>query len=235
MSNKDITRANAFDRRAGIIQTLKAIELGVGRSILDIGCGIGEFTPMFASKFDRVVGLDASDVSVQEARSHAPSKKIEYIQGWGETFQMPERFDTISMDNLLEHVDDPIALLKNCKKHLAPGGRIIVQVPNAESITRRLGVLMGVIDGLDNITQKEREVFGHQRTYTLKQLESEVTRAELRIIGSGGILYKPLPNEMLEKLCNEQGEAWTANFIDALVRFGEERPTECAYVYVVCQ
>jgi 2-polyprenyl-3-methyl-5-hydroxy-6-metoxy-1,4-benzoquinol methylase len=232
MSNRDKTRANSFDRRAGLLQTLKVIEVGVGKSILDLGCGIGQFTPMFLDKFERVVGLDPSIESLREAR--IASARVEYIEGWGESFTLNEKFDTISMDNLLEHVDDPIAVLKNCKKHLANAGRIVAQVPNAESITRRLGVLMGLIDSLGNISEQERTFFGHQRTYTLAQLEADAKKAGLRVLESGGILYKPLPNDTLEKICVENGEQWAKKFIDALLEFGKDRPRECAYVYVVC-
>lgn len=233
MKYREYTRANNFDRRCGYYQTLKTIELGRGESILDIGCGVGEFTPLFLWRFKEVVGLDPDAQFLREARN-APWR-IRYIKGWGETFESDEKFDTISMNNLLEHVDDPVALLKNCKKHLSDEGVIIAQVPNAESITRRLGVLMGVIDSLTNITKREKNFFGHQRTYFLNELEEDVKRAGLRIVSSGGLIYKPLPNEFLEELCKKNGEEWADRFLSALNRFGEERPRECAYLYICAE
>lgn len=124
----EYTRANDFDRLVGKIQTEYAIKYGVGNSLLDIGCGVGEYTPLFLSRFKRVVGLDPSKEYLKEAKQN--TQGISYLLGYGETFTTNERFDTISMNNILEHVDDPIALLQNCKKHLKYGGRIIVQVPN---------------------------------------------------------------------------------------------------------
>lgn len=56
----EYTRANDFDRLVGKIQTEYAIKYGVGNSLLDIGCGVGEYTPLFLSRFKRVVGLDPS-------------------------------------------------------------------------------------------------------------------------------------------------------------------------------
>ena len=138
------------------------------------------------------------------------------------------------MNNLLEHVDDPVELLENCKRHLAKGGRLIAQVPNCESITRRLGVLMGVIGDISDISEKERDFYGHQRIYTLKSLEGACREAGLKVMRSVGILYKPLPNLELEYLCQKNGEAWTERFLKALVKFGEKRPTECAYLFVKC-
>lgn len=233
MSNKaDIVRANEFDQWVGRLQTLKVIELGRGKSILDIGCGIGMFTPMYLEKFESVVGLDPSEEYLKEARKKS---RVEYIVGWGETFKLNEKFDTITMNMLLEHVDDPIKLLKNCKRHLKRNGRIIAQVPNANSITRRLGVLMGVIDSINNITDKERNFYGHQRVYTLNTLRTDVKKAGLKIVKSGGILYKPLPNETLLDICQKKGKKWTENFLDALIKFGNDKPEDCANLFVVCK
>ncbi len=225
-------RANEFDRLVGKLQIIKAMELGVGNSLLDVGCGIGYFTPMFLEKFDKVVGLDSNENYLRVARK--ASKKVRYVAGRGETFNLDEKFDTISMNMLLEHVDDPIALLKNCKKHLAKGGRILVQVPNANSIARRLGVLMGIIDSIDHISSKERDYFGHQRVYTLNTLVADCKKAGLRVVKKGGFLFKPLPNEMLGKFCKEQGKTWTLKFMNALIKFGEDKPKDCANLYVVC-
>ena len=127
------------------------MELGSGDSILDVGCGVGEFTRFYPGRFNRVVGLDPSAEFIEEAKKlswRRSDADIEWVVGWGETFRLSEKFDVISMTNLLEHVDDPTKLLVNCQKHLSLTGKIIAQVPNSASVTRRLGVLMGLIDGL---------------------------------------------------------------------------------------
>lgn len=87
-------RVNEFDQWVGRLQTNKAMELGRGKSILDIGCGVGQFTPMFLNKFDRVVGLDPSKKFIQVARK--ADHNIEYIVGWGETFNLDEKFAPLS-------------------------------------------------------------------------------------------------------------------------------------------
>lgn len=227
------TRANDFDRRCGLIQTQKAIELGVGKSLLDIGCGVGEYTYLFLDRFPTVVGLDPDPELLEQAKRDHP--EVEYVVGWGESFELGRKFDTISMNNLLEHVDNPVALLKNCKKHLADGGVILAQVPNSESVTRRLGVLMGVIPNLGHISEKEKSFYGHQRVYTLPGLLLDVVAAGLEVVSSGGLVYKPIPNDALEMLCREYGEEWATKFLDALIKFGEGRPDECGYLYFVAR
>ena len=188
---------------------------------------------MYLEKFERVVGLDPAEKYLKVARK--ANNKVEYVVGLGETFKLNEKFDTITMNMLLEHVDNPVALLKNCKKNLAKGGVILAQVPNANSVTRRLGVLMGVIDNIANITDRERNFFGHKRIYTMDSLKADAFKAGLKIIKSGGILYKPLPNEILGKICKQNSKRWTEKFVKALVEFGNDRPEDCANLYIVCE
>ena len=233
MKPSDKTRANDFDRRCGRYQMLKSMSLGHGDSLLDVGCGFGEFTPMFTLKFKQVFGLDPSAKYLKEAKKR--TDKVTYLRGWGETFRLDQKFDTISMTNLLEHVDNPTILLKNCKRHLNRHGVVIAQVPNSRSITRRLGVLMGLINKTGHISEKERDFFGHKRAYTLRTLKKDFIRSELNIVETGGVIYKPLPNEMLEIICQKQGSEWTEKFLGALYKFGEDRPNECGYIYVVGQ
>jgi hypothetical protein len=61
-------------------------------------------------------------------------------------------------------------------------------------------------------------------------LSCDCLEAGLNVVGWGGILYKPLPNEMLWKAYVEKGE----KFIQALLEFGEDRPEDCACIYVYC-
>lgn len=232
MNYQDETRANIFDRWVGYRQTLKCMGEGLGDSLLDVGCGIGEFTPLYLQKFKRVVGLDPSKEYLEEARKK--NNKVEYIEGWGESFKLNEKFDTIVMNNLLEHVVDPRAVLSNCAKHLSEDGILIAMVPNSNSIARRLGVAMGLIDNIGNISDKERYTFGHKRTYTLNSLERDGRVAGLEVVKIGGLLYKPLPNEILLRICQEKGRIWRDQFIDALIAIGEDKPEDCAQIYIIC-
>lgn len=229
MSKRNYTRANDFDRIVGKYQTLNSIMYGTGKSLLDVGCGIGEYTPMFLKAFERVVGLDPSKECLAEAKKARTG--VEYVRGYGETFRLNEKFDTISLNNILEHVDDPILLLENCKNHLNEGGRIIVQVPNAQSITRRLGALMFLIPYLYYISDKEKKFWGHKRAYTLDLLVRDCRMAGLEVLDWGGLLWKPLPNDDLWKIYKREG----TRLVEALIRFGKDRPNECACIYAVCQ
>jgi len=228
-------RVNQFDAWVGEEQAKINIEEAInnsdGISLLDVGCGKGELTKLYGEVFDRVVGVEPLKKYVKEADR---STGVEYVQGDGETFDLDEEFDVIILSMVIEHTNNPITILRNCKKHLAEGGIIIIQTPNANSVTRRLGVEMGMLDSIYHMSDREIKECGHTRIYTMFSLIEDVMSAGLKDIKSYGILYKPLPNAMLEKLCVEQGEEWRRKFIDALVIFGLYHPEDCANLCVIC-
>ena len=232
MNIVDFVRANNFDHLVGVIQTNETIYRARGQSLLDIGCGIGQYTPKFLERFSYVTGLDSSQDCLAVAKKN--NDIINYVLGDAESFSLDYLYDTINLNMILEHVNDPVKVLINCKKHLADEGVIICQVPNSNSITRRLGVIMGVIDGIDHMSEKEISFFGHKRTYTLNTLSRDCQNAGLSVLEKGGLVYKPLPNEELLKICNNKSQDWIDNFLSALLEFGRDKPEDCAVSYTVC-
>jgi len=176
-----------------------------------------------------VVGLDVLESCVNEAKKL--NHEIDFILGDASCFKLPEKFGTISLNNVLEHVESPLRVLVNARHHLLSDGRIIIHVPNRETIARKLGVLMGIIPSVYDISEKEREFFGHKRTYDIESLISECEKASLNVEKIGGLLYKPLPNTDLWELYKNKGEV----FLDALMKFGEDRPEESSTLYAVCK
>lgn len=79
-----------------------------------------------------VVDLDASAKAGAEAAGH------DFHLGRIEDFRSNERFDLILLLNLIEHVENPVAVLAAMRGLLAPGGRILVKTPNHDSFDARL-------------------------------------------------------------------------------------------------
>ena len=189
-----ITRDNEFDARVGILQMEKALELSVGDRLLEIGCGEGRYTQMFFEKFDLVVGLDLDKKNVEKAREQLGEGV--YVTADAQDFDLGEKFDTILVANILEHVDRPIDVLKCAKKHLTDKGRIIIIVPNAWSFNRQIGKEMGLIKELNKVPEEQVKRFGHKRVYDPFTLSADIGEAGLEIIESGGIVFKPFANKL---------------------------------------
>ncbi|MCK4870755.1 MAG: class I SAM-dependent methyltransferase, partial [Gammaproteobacteria bacterium] len=124
-------------------QAIACLEHARGNSLLDMPCGDGTLTSLMAPKFERVVGIDASSKHLALAKEALPA--AEFYESLIEEFETEERFNTITMINVLEHVSDPILILRKASSLLSDGGVLLAHVPNAYAINRRLAVLMGTL------------------------------------------------------------------------------------------
>jgi 2-polyprenyl-3-methyl-5-hydroxy-6-metoxy-1,4-benzoquinol methylase len=102
---------------------------GRGR-LLDFGCGAGRFLRrMHALGWD-VTGVDFSEAAVNAVRA----SRLNAFRGTLPHPELsPDTFDIVTMRHSLEHVPDPLLVLRAARDLLAPNGRVIVQVPNYAS------------------------------------------------------------------------------------------------------
>ncbi len=89
---------------------------------LDVGCGIGDFLQFWPD----TVGVDINPRTVAYCRAHGLDARLI------EPDQLPfddKSFDSVLMDNVLEHIADPTALLRELRRVLRPEGRLLIGVP----------------------------------------------------------------------------------------------------------
>lgn len=104
---------------------------GAGR-LLDFGCGGGRFLERMHRLGWKVTGLDISPAAVQRVRHQLGLPAL--VGSLPHPDLQPASFDTITMWHSLEHVHDPREVLRQAYFLLAPGGQLIVAVPNIESL-----------------------------------------------------------------------------------------------------
>jgi ubiquinone/menaquinone biosynthesis C-methylase UbiE len=129
--------------------------------ILDVGCGTGANLEML-SQFGQAEGLDVSG----EALSFCRARGLENVkQGEAEALPFEDSsFDLVTGLDVVEHLDDDLAGLKEMRRVLRPGGHALVFVP-------AFMFLWGVQDDISH----------HRRRYTLDQLKRVVRQAGLRV------------------------------------------------------
>lgn len=105
-----------------------------GMSFLEIGCGTGAFLAYLRAKgVTRFLGIDhdpaLAEVVAPELRAHFRAEDV-----WA-TLDRPESYDRVVLLDVLEHFspEDGRRLLAAIRARLAPGGRVVVKVPNAAS------------------------------------------------------------------------------------------------------
>ena len=102
-----------------------AAGIGAGTSLLDVGCGSGEFCALAAARGARVSGIDAADALVGIAGQRVPGADLRV--GAVERLPWPDHsFDVVTAFNVLQFAADFLAALTEVRRVTRPGGRVAV-------------------------------------------------------------------------------------------------------------
>jgi len=184
-------------------------------------------TEKFFKDFERVTVVDGSKMFLDKVKEKVKSDNLELVCAMFEEFNPEEKYDVIFMTHILEHMDDPVSLLVRSSKWLNKNGRILIAVPNANSIHRLIGVKMGMLEKKDDLNEQDK-LLGHRRVYTTELLTQHVESAGLRVTHSGGIMIKPISNRQIES-------QWSDELADAFFALGEDMPDLCSEIYMVAE
>ncbi len=124
-----------------------AIRPWIGGRVLEIGAGIGTVTAQLIPR-DTYVASDVNPNYLHYLRNFAAGKPylriaridLDQAETWSE---QRGKFDTVVCLNVLEHVSDPLAALRNISGALAPGGRLVLYVPGGAKRFSSLDVALG--------------------------------------------------------------------------------------------
>jgi len=110
--------------------------------ILDVGCGTGEITQKIIDLNHRAIGVDFSKVALEIAEA----KGIACF--WGdldEGIKQPDNeFDVVWAGDVIEHVFDPIGLISEVKRVMAPDGVFLFTIPYDLHISNRIRAVFGI-------------------------------------------------------------------------------------------
>ena len=194
---------------------------------LELGCADGVMTQKLCNDFKSLTVIDGSEIFLQQVRQKVRANNLFLVHSLFEEFYTDKKFNTIFMSHILEHLDDPIALLIKSKDWLAHGGRLLIAVPNADSIHRIVGVKLGMLPTKGSLNEQD-VILGHKRVYTPKLLKRHVRRAGFKIVHFGGIMIKPLSNRQIE-------DRWSDKLIDAFFAISDDLPGLCSEIYVIVE
>ena len=168
-------------------------------SVLELGLGHGFTTNILSQKFGRHVVLEGSPAVIRNFKEKFPECGAKIVETYFEEFATDERFDVIVMGFILEHVDNPFAIIDRYKNFLAPDGKMFLAVPNAEVLNRRLGHLAGILGNMETLSENDL-LLGHKRYYNVDTLSAEIERAGCQIDRMEGIYLKPFTTSQMISL-----------------------------------
>jgi len=112
-------------------------EPGRGRRVLDVGCSEGFFGDILAQRGYSVTGVD------WPGTPHPDSIEFHGVDLDNGITEIGGGFDFIVCADVLEHLRDPLRILRECRERLAPGGVLIASLPNSGHWYFRTNVVLG--------------------------------------------------------------------------------------------
>jgi 2-polyprenyl-3-methyl-5-hydroxy-6-metoxy-1,4-benzoquinol methylase len=162
---QNLLKADAFTR-----WVVDEISPWLGQQILEVGCGIGTYTAVLADGTRKIVAMDMEREFVEEATrrvGHLPNVEVIYGDATRMDVRAPNQgtFDTIILLDVLEHIENDVALLERLRARLSPGGHLILKVPAMPSLYSPMD-----------------QAIGHWRRYDKKGLRNVFRRAGLDVV-----------------------------------------------------
>lgn len=107
-------------------------EIPLGSRVLDVGCNDGEFMKLLIEKRDcHVDGVDVSEVAIAKAREKVGENFVHLLKEGDSLPFQSETFDYVTLNEVLVHLVDPAAVLKEIRRVLKPNGVLLGSTPHA--------------------------------------------------------------------------------------------------------
>ncbi len=153
--------------------------VGRDQEVLDISCGEGFFAAEIGKQGNRVTGVDVLP-EVSERAALCDYFSADLNQGLDDVIPRlnGKRFDRVLLLDILEHLDDPELILRQCHHLVREDGQVIVSVPNVANLSVRLMLLLG------NFNYADRGILDktHLRWYTKRTARQLLTETGYRIV-----------------------------------------------------
>jgi 2-polyprenyl-3-methyl-5-hydroxy-6-metoxy-1,4-benzoquinol methylase len=118
--------------------------VGTGKRVLDVGCATGYLAAALKAQGNRVTGVEIDPEAGELARPHLEQLVIGDLQALDLVAELgAHQFDVIVFADVLEHLTDPLAVLRQAPALLAPDGSVITSIPNVAHGAVRLALLDG--------------------------------------------------------------------------------------------
>lgn len=190
------------------------------KELLECGIGHGYTSELFEQYFKNHVVIDADERLIANYCKQHPKTKIKFINSYFEDFEGTEKYDIIVLGFILEHVDDPVYIIKKMLTQLKENGQMFITVPNAEALNRRVGHFAGMLQDMCILSENDYQL-GHKRYYTKQTLIEDCLAAGCYVKKIEGLFLKPITTDQFLKLDLPE------DLLNAYCEVGREYPELC--------
>lgn len=194
--------------------------IGVDKTVLDVGCATGDIARALVARGCRVSGVDG-DAEAEAARETLDELVIADLDRSPLTEHFKaESFDAVVFGDVLEHLIDPGAALRDARTLLRPDGRIVVSVPNVAHGAVRLALLRGRWD----YTDKGLLDRTHLRFFTLETV--------CELLEDAGLVIEVLRSTVLDPVDVPEIALYEDLLPSTVVEWVRDQPGALDYQYV---
>ena len=164
-----------------------------GKKVLDIGCGGGLLAEVLSDLGAIVTAIDASEKTINVAKAHAKKvgSNVNYIKASLEEFSKIEpksRFDVITCLEMLEHVSDPLQILKKCSDLLNQDGDLFLSTINRNPRS----YLFAIIGAEYLLNLLPKGTHDYSKFIKPSELSKWLNKSNLNTIEVVGLSYNPI-------------------------------------------
>ena len=201
-------------------------------NLLELGSFKGDFTKRLLPLSNDITRVEASGKAIDKAKERLHAD-VQFYNATFEEVNLPTRYNNIILTHVLEHLDDPVGVLKRiCDEWLTEDGRLFLACPNANAPSRQIAVKMGLISHNSAVTPAE-EAHGHRCTYTLDTLERDVIAAGLSPVHRTGVFFKALANFQWDRLLGT--DVISEGYLEGCYQLGQQYPDLCSSIVLICE
>jgi 2-polyprenyl-3-methyl-5-hydroxy-6-metoxy-1,4-benzoquinol methylase len=202
---------------------------------VQMGCSNGYETSLLADKFQSLDVVDGSNVLVNHLISNNSFSNVKYIYSLFEEYELKEndiKYDYIIANYIMEHVLDSNEVLKMFTRLITDDGYLFIVVPNANALSRKLALSMGLLYDLFELTSNDHK-HGHRRVYTTDRIKKDLIESGWDIVDIKGVIFKILADFQLNELLSNG--FFKKEHILGLQKLSEENLDYCDSIFIVAK
>lgn len=189
---------------------------GPNLRVLDVACGPGHIGKLLRERGNRVVGAEISEAAASVARGVLDEVHVFDIEGEWPSALADGSFDVVVLGEVLEHVFDPVSVLRQARRVLGPRGRVVITTPNFLVWVARLQVLFG------RFRYQKYGIFdfGHIRFFTYPYLKEVLKESGFELKAQDHVHYPA----RLERYVRTWPNLFALNFVVEASKVEERTP-----------
>lgn len=167
--------------------------VGYNKSVLEVGCATGYLTKVMAERGCTVVGIELDPDAAENAEQWAERVVVgDLDEGDVWNYVKDESFDVVLLGDVLEHLRDPLASLREAVRKMKPTGYVVTSLPNVAHGDVRIALLRGRFryaeTGLLDRT--------HMRFFTLETIRELMSQAGLVVVETKRVVMPLFHSEL---------------------------------------